>query len=115
MSETKAIDDTTFYASVYPTYLVSPSGKSTLWSESRDGKTVVFTGGSGGENGREILVSEDYKPYGWFSDDYILVSKNGSQLYIMAADGSTKQPLKITDYHRPDYSYPGYGYGYGGL
>jgi hypothetical protein len=46
-----------------------------------------------------------------------LVSRGGSELYIIPATGlpAGKQPLKVTDYYKPAESLTGYGYGYGGL
>lgn len=110
---TEATDDN-FYQN-YNTYLVSPSGKLTLWSESRDGKNVIQIGDSDGANGKELTTDGTFSTYGWFTDNYILLSKNGSELYIMPSDPNAKvPPLKITDYHKPATTFPGYGYGYGG-
>jgi hypothetical protein len=101
----------------YNTYLASPSGNQTFWADSRDGKNVLFLGDEKGENGKQIASLSDYKPYGWFSDDYLLVSKNSSELYIMSKAGidQTTQPVKITDYHKPQQNFFGYGGGYGGI
>ena len=110
-------NDTKFYNTFYSTYLVSPSGKKTLWYEQRDGKNVIFVGDASANNAREIGTS-DYIPYGWYSDDYLLFSLKGSELYVMDAAGkidTSHLPLKITDYHKPALTYPGYGGGYGGL
>jgi hypothetical protein len=107
----------------YPTYLYSPSDNQTFWSESRDGKNTLFVGDHAGQNGKQIATLSDYSPYGWFSDDYLLVSKNSSELYIMPVGGApsplklddTTVPLKISDYHKPALTFQGYGGGYGGL
>jgi len=52
----------------------------------------------------------------WFTDKYLLVSKDNSELYILPVAGLTGDtlPYKISDYYRPDISYNGYGRGYGG-
>lgn len=97
----------------YPTYLISPSGTETFWSESRDGKNTLFVGDKNGDKGRQIVSLSPNKVYGWFTNDYLLVSKDGSELYIMSRDGS--KTLKISDYHKPDLAYYGYGGGYGGI
>ncbi len=102
------------FAKSYPTFLISPSGKSTFWSESRDGKNTLFLGDSDANDGKPLLSLADYKPYGWLSDDYLLVSKSNSELYILPRN-NPGTPLKITDYHKPAVSFSGYGYGYGGL
>jgi len=101
----------------YPTYLVSPDNEMTLWSEPRNGKTAVLVGDSEGKNEKTLANESDYAAYGWYSDQYVLVSKNGSELYIAPKEAAfdTVQPLKITNYHKPALTYPGYGYGYGGI
>ncbi len=101
----------------YNTYLVSPEGKQTFWSESRDGKNVMLVGDLNGENGKQIAsLSDEFSPYGWFGEGYLLVSKKGSELYIIPASGPKPGAdlLKVSDYHKPAYSFRGYGYGYGG-
>jgi hypothetical protein len=102
-----------YYNNPYSTYLLSPSGGSTFWSDQRDGKNMLFTGDQNGEKSKTIASLSDYSAYGWFTDNYLLVSKNSSELYIMGKDGGT--PLKITDYYKPSINYQGYGGGYGGL
>jgi hypothetical protein len=103
-----------FYGANYPTYLQSPSGDQTFWSEARDGKNTLFMGDSTGQNAKQIATLSDYNTYGWFSDNYLLVSKNSSELYILPKAGD--QPaLKISDYHKPSLTFYGYGGGYGGL
>jgi hypothetical protein len=102
-----------FNSGSYPTYLYSPSGSKTLWSEYRDGKRTIFVGNNAGKNGSQILKDSDYEVYGWYTEQYVLVSKNSSELYIMSVNGGT--PHKISNYYKPDVSFYGYGYGYGGL
>ncbi len=101
----------------YPTFLVSPTAESTLWYEQRDGKNTLFVGDGSGNNGKEIASLSEYSPYGWYSDNYVLVSKGGSELFILPSNGvgTTGQIIKITDYHKPAFNFSGYGYGYGGL
>lgn len=109
-----SIDQTSFDQG-YPTYLFSPSGSKTFWTELRDGKNALFIGDSNAGGKKQIASLSDYAPYGWYSDNYVLVSKNNSELYIMSPVGSKETPLKITDYYKPAQTYRGYGYGYGGL
>lgn len=90
------------YMAAAPTYLLSPNGQKTLWSDSRDGKNVLFVGDSKAENSKQIGSFTDQSAYGWSGDAYILTSKKGSELYIMSADGGNQ--IKITDY----FSSPGY-------
>ena len=113
--ETKEFGDDSFY-NFYPTYLVSPSAHKTFWYEPRDGKNTLFIGTQTGESPEEIASLSEYIPYGWYTDDYLLVSKDGSELYILPAGGADEkgQTIKVTDYHKPARSFQGYGYGYGG-
>jgi hypothetical protein len=112
-----ADDINKYYQSAAKTYLFSPSGSNTLWSESRDGKNALFVGDQDGENGKQIATLSDYQTYGWYTDDYLLVSKNSSELYIAPKSGIGKDSdaIKITDYHKPARSFYGYGGGYGGI
>lgn len=112
-----AVDQTTFNQ-IYPTYLVSPSGTQTFWTDLRDGKNSLFVGDANAKNQKQVATVSEYTPYGWYGDNYLLVSRGGSQLSIMSASDANKgkrPPLKITDYYKPAQTYPGYGYGYGGL
>jgi len=115
----KVTPDTTMTAEKFngiaysTTFLLSPSGHSTFWSDPRDGKNTLFTGDADGKNQKQIASLSDYNTYGWFTDDYLLTSKSSSELYVMPAAGGT--PLKITDYYKPAINYNGYGGGYGGL
>jgi hypothetical protein len=106
-----------YYQQGAVTYLQSPSGNETFWSESRDGKNSLFIGESSGENGKQIAALSELQTYGWYTDDYLLASKNGSELYVIPKSGPSKenQPIKIADYHKPARSFLGYGGGYGGI
>lgn len=108
-------DDNKFYNTVYPTFFVSPNSQKTFWHESRNGKNAIFAADKNGLNSKELAQQSDYATYGWFTDDYVLLSKNKSELYIASADGPLDTPLKITNYHKPALQFQGYGYGYGGL
>jgi len=110
------MDDTKFYNTTYPTYLISPSGQKTFWSDARDGKNTLLVGDANAKNGKTLASQSDFTAYGWYSDQYVLLSKNGSELYIASANDplDTVQPIKITNYHKPQITFPGYGYGYGG-
>jgi hypothetical protein len=101
----------------YTTYLYSPSGDETFWSESRDGKNTLLVGDDNGDKGKQVASLSEYQTYGWYSDDYLLVSKGGSELYIMPKSGlkNSDKPIKITDYHKPAQNFLGYGGGYGGI
>lgn len=102
---------------VYPTYLASPSGDKTLYKEQRDGRDTFFVGDKNGDNGKQIAVLDEFEVYGWYSDDYVLAAKKGSELHIMPVAGldGEAEPLKVADYHKPQQVFRGYGGGYGGL
>lgn len=101
------------FSTAYPTYLLSPSGNASFWTDVRDGKNTLFVGDDNASGGKQIATLSNYAAYGWYTDNYLLVSKGSSELYIMPKNGGT--PLKITDYYKPTLSYHGYGGGYGGL
>ncbi|HSW80592.1 MAG TPA: carboxypeptidase regulatory-like domain-containing protein [Candidatus Saccharimonadales bacterium] len=96
------------------TYLASPSNKQALWYQERDGKNNIFVGDYDGSNGKQIAAGTDYISYGWYTDNYILLEKNGSELYVMAPQEGAKA-MKISNYYKPPRSFYGYGGGYGGL
>ncbi len=113
---TKDVNADNFYNKVYNTYLVSPSSKQTFWYEERDGKNTLFVGDSLGKNGKVIGSLTEFVTYGWFTDNYLLVSRKNSELYILANGPiKDKKPLKISDYHKPAFDFRGYGGGYGGI
>lgn len=104
------------FGQFYPTYLLSPSGQKTFWYEPRDGKNTLMIGDKKGLDGKEVATLSEYIPFGWYSDDYLLVSKNGSELYITSANKPDfNKPLKLTDYHKSVIPFYGYGGGYGGF
>jgi hypothetical protein len=98
----------------YPTYLISPSGNRTFWAEPRDGKNTLFLGNQDAQEQKEIASLSDFNAYGWFTETYLLVSKSGSELFILSPE-TPSQSLKITDYHKSNQNFAGYGYGYGGF
>jgi len=115
VTQSNTITDNTFnqVQQNYVTYLVSPSGSQTFWSQQRDGKNTLFVGDYYGNNGQQIASLSDYQTYGWYTDKYLLVEKSGSELYVMPVGGGTA--LKISDYYKPPRNFYGYGGGYGGL
>lgn len=94
-----------FYKS-YPQFLSSPAGKQSLWSEVRDGKNTLFIGDTAGNGARQLDSGGDFTAYGWYTEQYLLVSKNSSELYVMNTAGGA--PVKITNYLQA------HGFGYGG-
>ncbi len=113
VAKTTAVTQDDLNNNDYPTYLLSPDDKKTFWADPRDGKNTLFVGDTNGDHGKQIATLSDYAPYGWFTNDYLLVSKDSSELYIMSV--SAGKPVKITDYHKPAVRFYGYGGGYGGI
>ncbi len=107
------IDQDKFFNTPYPTFLASPDGTKMFWSESRDGRETFFVGDKDAKNPKQVGVIDDGAVYGWYGNDYLLVSKKGSELFIMPVSGG--ESAKVSDYHKPQVSYRGYGGGYGGL
>ncbi len=102
-----------YATATYASYLLSPNGTSVVWSEERDGKQAIFVGDKNADGKQEIAKKSDYKPYGWLTDNWILLQKNDSELYITTKEQLKKgiEPLKVSDYHRSANSLSGYGYG----
>ena len=96
------IDSSQFYKYTQG-YYPSPSGTKTLWTETRDGKNAFLVADSDGTGSSTIGSFNDYLPYGWFSDKYVLLTQKNNELYIMPSKGGT--PLKITDYQSTNYFY----------
>lgn len=113
--QTKGDLSSQFYG-FYPTYLFSPSNNQTFWAEPRDGKNTLFVGDAEGDNEKTIAELGEYAAYGWYTDNYLLLSKNSSELYIIDnSELNGRTPVKVTDYHKPNTTFYGYGGGYGGL
>jgi len=108
------ITSTTF-SDTYPNYYYSPNGNQTFWSELVDGQDNLYVGDGSGNSKKQVASLDGYTPYGWYNNNYLLVTKNSSELYILSAKGlgSNVQPYKITDYYKSPQ--PGGGYGYGGI
>ncbi len=105
--------DQTIFDQTNPKYLVSPSGSHSLWSELSNGQDLFLIGNSNAGSQQQIAALDAYTPYGWYSDNYVLASRNNDQLYILPASGLTgkQQPLKITNYYEPAGKTTGYEYG----
>ena len=112
IQSTTEVNDTNFY-NPYSTYLLSPASDATFWSVPTDGKYNLFVGDQLGNNKTSVGTLGDYNTYGWYTDKYLLVSKNSSELYIMPKNGGAA--LKISDYFKPSQYFSGYGGGYGGI
>ncbi len=102
------------FAVPFPTYIISPSGTKTFWQEVRDGKNVLFIGDKDANvDGSKMIASmSEFNAAGWFSEDYILLTKSGNELYISDTD-KVDNPTKISDFQPiTNFTYLGGGYSY---
>ena len=83
------------YASSYH-FFFSASGSQTFWSEPRDGKNALVLADSSGANPKTIADLSDYSAYGWYTDNYLLLAKGNSELYISDIQGDPA--IKVTDF-----------------
>lgn len=97
----------------FPTYLQSPAGTKTFWSTAADSQYLLYIGDQDGNNQNQINGLGPYSAYGWYTDNYLIVSKNNDELYIMPVNGGT--PQKVADYQQTGENFTGYGGGYGSL
>jgi hypothetical protein len=81
----------------------SPSGTSLLYADSVDGQTVASVSDQSGTKQRLVALHGVGTVQGWLSDDYILVSQDNSQLYVVSADPTNKkaQPLALASFYTP--------------
>lgn len=82
------------------TFVTSPNGQRVMWSEQRDGKNVSFMSNTPFTEQKEFANGE-YRIHSWMTDNYVLYSKNNSELYITNVGGVLDGAHKITDYHSP--------------
>ena len=109
--EAANIDQAKFDTTLSYVFII-PGGNQTFWTELRDSRKTAYLRAMLMLVQKQIASTSDYSPYGWHSDNYTLISKNDSELFIMSPKTPGKQ-LKITDFYKPAQTYPGYGYRYG--
>jgi hypothetical protein len=110
--QTASIDQTTFDQS-NPNYYESPSGNHTAWATLSNGQDLFLIGDNNAGSQHQIAALNNYSPYGWFTDNYVIASRSNSQLYILPASGlsGAQQPYKINSYYEPSASQSNYEYG----
>ncbi len=84
-----------FYDGSFGYYLSADMTRS-LWAEPVDGKNRIMVGDSLGAGSTKVADVSDYSPIAWFGSDYVLVTKDNSELYVMSAAGS--DAFKITNF-----------------
>jgi hypothetical protein len=109
-----SLNQTTF-SQTYPNYLVSPADDRTLWSIMHDGAATTMIGDQNGQSAKQLLRQSSSRPYGWYSDSYVLLSQNNEKLYILPVSGlaANEKPYAITDYYQTPETYSAIEYGYG--
>lgn len=85
----------------YPTYYQSADDKKAVWTEQRDGKNAIIIGNSDGTNGKQIASLNAQEAFGWYGQQYVLLSKTASELSALGSGGGT--PLQITSYQGGSY------------
>jgi hypothetical protein len=95
------INSEDFYKN-YPFYLSSPDGKKTLWMEIRDGKSAIMVGDVNGANGKVAASGDQYSSFGWYGNNYLLLSKDGSELAIA---GLENDPIQTVSSYQSDTLY----------
>lgn len=82
-------------------YLVSPNNNKVLVSKYINGHNAIFTESINGGSKQQIaILNTTYNIYGWVTNNYVLVSKNNNELYVMPASGANNQNdlIKVTNY-----------------
>lgn len=76
-----------------PEYFLSPTKTMQMWAHVGGNQTTVYTGDKNGLNPKAIATFNNtlFSPYGWWTNNYIILDKSGSALYIMPASGSDNQ------------------------
>jgi hypothetical protein len=102
------------FKKTYPVYLPSPDGIKSFWSDQVNSKQALLVGDKSATNPATIASAGEYTAYGWYTADYLLLSRAGSGLYIVPASGisSNGGPLKIGDYYQPVAAPTSYGGGF---
>lgn len=73
-----------------------------IWDEPTNGANQVLVSDAGLRNKQLLTEPGEFHAFGWFGNEYVLLSSGGSELFILPADPSLKAvPQKVVDYHRP--------------
>lgn len=102
--------DQTVFAQAYPTYIVSPTGNKTVWSQIHANEVDVYSGDQNANNPKQLTDLTGFIPYGWYGNNYLLLRQNNG-LYIVPSTGNGGQPFRISDYVQSGTTTQAYGYG----
>ncbi len=78
----------------YPSYYLSPGGSQTAWIENRSEAASLAIGDQAGQNPASIYSGSNLRIFGWYNDEYILVTKNKTLLVLSVLGG---KPVKIAE------------------
>ncbi len=102
------------FKKTYPVYLASPDGTKSFWNDQVKTKQALLVGDRSASNPVTIASAGEYAAYGWYTADYLLLSRAGSGLYIVPVSGisSNGGPIKVGDYYQPVLTPSSYGGGF---
>ena len=85
----------------------SPSGDSLLYADTVDGQTVASVLDQSGAKQKLLTLHGVGSVIGWLTNDYILVSQDNSQLYVVSANPVNKkaQPLPLASFYSANNQY----------
>jgi hypothetical protein len=86
-----------------PRFFLTPNQSAAVWSEQVDGTFTTYIADTNLTNKSSRLSRSNWQAYGWYGDDYILLSQFDSELAVMhkSNPADIASPQKITNYHRP--------------
>ena len=73
-------------------FYLSPNNNNQMWSKIDGNTTTINIGSLNGDNPTVIAKFDNsYKPYGWLTNNYILLNKDDTGLYIIPSQGTDNQ------------------------
>jgi hypothetical protein len=102
------------FAKTYPVYLQSPDATRAFWNDIVSGSQKLLLGDKNAGASTPLSSAGDYTAYGWYTAQYLLLSRAGTGLYVIPVTGlgSSRAPLKAGDYYQAPQSVNGYGGGF---
>lgn len=87
VTESAVISADDFTIRKYPSFFLSPNGRLAVWEEKRDGKNNILIGSDNGDSVENFAQETDFAIVDWYSNDYVLLSKQNSELFITSRAG----------------------------